>query len=111
MGEKDKEEFARQWQKVAMVYGFNELANQAKTLGEKVFFRMARDTVEDALVEEGFEVLKRDQTILQLPFPGPPFIRFTEKDIELMRETVKQYDEGLQTLVPCGTIPPTSELK
>jgi hypothetical protein len=83
------------WQLIALVYGFNTLAKEAKTLAEKVYFRMARDHAEDELKTKGVGVLANDSSrVLELPESGPPYIRFGERDIELMRETVRKYDEA-----------------
>jgi hypothetical protein len=83
----------RRWHFVALVYGYNELAFKAETLGEKAYFRMGRTTAEDELKALGVRLLGHDPVVLQMPESGPPYIQFYEKDIELMREVVRKFDE------------------
>jgi len=87
---------AKQWRAIALCFGYNELARKAKLLGEKVYFRFARDQAEVELMKLGGAInLERDPPVLILN-EVMPHIQFTEKDIELMRETVKTYDERVQ---------------
>ena len=63
-------------------------------LGEKVYFRLACKMAEENFVKLGGNAfLKHDPPILELP-DHMPWIRFAERDIELMREAVKAYDEA-----------------
>jgi hypothetical protein len=81
-----------------MIVGWNELAKHQDTLGGKTMCRLARDQAEQKYLELGGEgELDRDPPILTLPGQFVP-IRFTKADIELMRETVKKYDEEEQCL-------------
>ena len=80
------------FQTIALLFGYNELAKQTDVLGEKVYFRLIRQQYEEMLKEDGQEVeIIHDQTILTLN-QKPPYVRFSEKDIELMREAVREYD-------------------
>lgn len=78
---------------VALLLGYNELAKRATVLGEKVYWRMMVNAIEEKLKAEGakFDML-RDPPMLVLSSHQPVII-FTEKDIEMMRETVRKYDE------------------
>lgn len=81
------------WRMVAMCIGYNELAKQAKILGEKLYFRILRDQCEDELKALGGDVIfEREASILTLP-DWMPHINFTAKDIELMRTALKAFDE------------------
>ena len=82
------------WSATALCYGFNELAKMAKTLGEKVYFRMARDAAEQRFIELGGQkFITSEAAIATLDVGlGMPSIAFRPQDIELMRETVAIYD-------------------
>ena len=93
MSENDHMGTAVRWDALAAIIGFNELATNAKTLGEKVYFRMARDAAEKRYASLGGELNKSSvgPTILTIG-PGP-FIEFAERDIELMRDAVAKFDK------------------
>ena len=78
---------------VALVLGFNDMAGRAETLGEKVYYRLARDHANDDAKALGVEVsMGHEQpTLLTLP-GGPPWVRFRETDIEMMRVCVVEHD-------------------
>lgn len=78
---------------IAMVYGYNDLARQHDRLGDKVYFRIMRDMASAEMERLGGQpILQQDgKTILKLG-TRPPFIEFTERDIELMRAAVAEYD-------------------
>lgn len=81
------------WLCLACIIGYNELAKQGKTLGEKVYFMVFRDEYERKLVELGGQVsMDRDPPVLTIG-EAMPYIRFSAKDIELMREAVRKHDE------------------
>lgn len=84
---------ARKWDALASIIGFNELATNGKTLGEKVYFRISRDAAEKRYASLGGELNKSSvgPTILTIG-PGP-FIEFAERDIELMRDAVAKFDK------------------
>jgi len=81
------------WHYVAMCYGYNELAKKAKTLGEKVYCRVARDKAEQDFLDAGGDIgMTRDGTpILTLP-DTMPRIEFRESDLELMRAEIARVD-------------------
>lgn len=90
--EKKHKLHASQWHFIALCFGYNELAKKAKLLGQKVYFRFARDHAQDELVKLGGSIdITREPTILTIK-ECMPHINFSEKDIEMMRETVKEYD-------------------
>ena len=79
----------------ALIYGYNEMAKNAQTLGEKVYLRMAREDATEKFRALGGEVnVEFKQTILTI-CGDPVFIKFTVDDIELMRRTVAEYDAML----------------
>lgn len=86
---------AKRWHLVATCIGYNELAKMAKTLGEKVYFRLIRDATEERLIEHGGQRLFKgpDEIIVEISVPDHmPYIRLSDADIELMREAVAAYD-------------------
>jgi len=81
------------WHFFAMMIGRNELAKQQDTLGGKTMCRLARDMAEKEYIKNGGDgQLAREPSILTLPGSVVPII-FTKADIELMRETVRKFDE------------------
>ncbi|MFI5298242.1 MAG: hypothetical protein ACHREM_09105 [Polyangiales bacterium] len=82
------------WDALASVLGYNELAKQVETLGEKAFCRTARDHAEAEYIRLGGEVVMSPvgQLVVQLR-ERPPHIIFREPDIELMRAAVRAHDE------------------
>lgn len=85
----------KRWAAAAYCLGYNELAKQAQSLGEKVFFRLARDSAVKAFVElGGVSPFAEEPTILELELPDAmPRIKFRAQDIELMRAAVQQWDD------------------
>jgi len=78
---------------LARALGYNELAKKAVTLGEKTYYRVARDMAVDKLRALG-GTLDFTRTPILITLPGHnPEIAFNENDIELMREAVKRADE------------------
>jgi hypothetical protein len=97
----DLVEMMTRWRLIAMVFGFNELASRAEKLGEKVFFRMARNDTQEVLGKDHqVKFTGQNPVILELPDGGPPSLTFVESDIELMREAVRQYDERKRASAP-----------
>lgn len=89
------------WTYAATAFGFNELARRMSTLGEKVYFRLFRDSTEKQMVEAGFHPLF-DHSAETITLAKPPYITFQDSDIELMRDLVKQHDAAR-----AGTTPAT----
>lgn len=89
------EERARlqRWDSLALVWGYNEMAKEAGSLGEKVFCRMARDAAAEQLRALGVEVklTPGSPTVMTLG-ERPPFITFQAADIEAMRAVVAEFD-------------------
>ena len=60
------------WHQVALCYGYNELARQAQTLGEKVYFRLFVDDAEKSAIALGAKLeLTRETPVLTLPYAMP----------------------------------------
>ena len=81
------------WCLAAQVIGFNELAKQQETLGQKVFCRLARNSAEAELRKLGVQwEITQDKVVLTLK-DHVPHIEFTDNDIELMRAEVARRDQ------------------
>lgn len=88
------EENIRIWHAAAACLGYNELVLYAESLEQKTYFRISRDEARKEVVRRGGTLdMSHDPPILEIPYPMP-HIRFSELDIELMREAVKKYDEA-----------------
>jgi hypothetical protein len=92
-GEQDLVMTARKWDALASIIGFNELATNGRTLGEKVYFRMSRDAAEKRYAALGGELNKSSVGPVVLTIGPGPFIEFAERDIELMRAAVAAFDK------------------
>ena len=84
------------WEMLARLHGYNELAKLSATLGERVYCRTVCLDIERVLAKD-YEIEithteDKSPTILTLGHK-PPFIIFTERDIEAMRSAVAAYDE------------------
>jgi hypothetical protein len=78
---------------LATCLGFNELAKQGKNLGQKVYYRLMRNTIQKRLLELGVEVkYTKQKVVLTLDSYGP-LIEFSDDDIELMRIAVREHDD------------------
>lgn len=86
----------RRHHKLAICIGYNELAKQAPTVGEKAYYRLVRDNaVKDFEALGGHKDLfaKPSETLVTIEVPdGPPHIIFRAQDIELMRKAVREWD-------------------
>lgn len=93
----DEEKGHARWSAAALCYGYNELAKQAKTLGDKVYFRIARDAAEQQFIAlGGNKFVKEPDAIAELVVPDcMPRVRFSAADIELMRSEVAEHDAGM----------------
>lgn len=84
------------WTTLATMLGYNELAKLAKTLGEKVYFRLLRGVMQDQFVKRGgnADVFAEEEHIVEIavPYANMPHIRFRKQDIELMRDAVYKHD-------------------
>lgn len=74
--------------------GCNELVKTGQTLGDKVFFRMVRDEVEASLMKAGHGPIVDRSNVGQpvLTIRHNPTVTFHERDIELMRQAVAEFD-------------------
>lgn len=77
---------------IAAIIGFNEMARQAPTLGEKVWHRDARDKMIEHLRAEGGEFRMDSDGVITLDTSFRPSAPFLPSDIELMRAVVAGYD-------------------
>lgn len=71
---------------IAMVIGYNELARTAQTLGERIFFRLARDAAEGVAREMGAQIERtEDPERVVVTLSERPRIELRERDLDLMR--------------------------
>ncbi len=81
----------------ATVIGYNELARKAVTLGERVFYRMARDRfVEMFNAKHGTLTLTEDEAPVLTIHGQATTVAFYPRDIELMRKAVADFDAGAE---------------
>lgn len=84
---------------LALALGYNELAKLARTLGEKVYFRLLRDRVSDALVAAGGNggesPFAHEDGVIQIKVDGDrmPWVKLYARDVELMRAYVAEHDK------------------
>jgi hypothetical protein len=94
---KDEKNF-RRWEMLALLHGYNELATRTDVLGQKVFFRLCCQKIEEVLKKD-FDVQiphteQTGPTVLVLGHKAP-FIVFHARDIELMRAAVEKHDRAV----------------
>ena len=80
------------WTLSALMLGFNELARQADTLGQRALARMFRDDAQRRLVEGGHARVNMTRPREILVLREQPHLAFDERDVELMRACVAQWD-------------------
>lgn len=100
--EEEREKLGRYWSGLAMVLGYNELAKTVNDAGQKSFFRFMRDGLSKKWAEEdgGMEgfITYDDEKIVTITAQQPPHIVFYERDIEMMRDAVYEYDKKKRTV-------------
>lgn len=75
----------------ALVIGYNELASQSESMGDRLYWRLMRQKAMEAFIARGGEKFVRDGTsIMQLP--SRPEIPLLDTDIEAMRAAVAAHD-------------------
>jgi hypothetical protein len=86
---------AERFEMLARLHGYNELARLTTNLGEKVYFRLFCKQIEAELATKYDVTITHTETtgatVLTLGYK-PPFIVFTERDIEAMRVAVAEHD-------------------
>lgn len=85
---------AMTWVAAAQAIGFNEIAKQVSTLGEKIFARLARDEAYARFLELGgqpFIASEESPLVLTLTISNLQ-VRLHERDIDLMRAAVEEHD-------------------
>lgn len=87
------EQHFRQYQAIALVYGFNEMAKSAADLGEKSFYREMRAAAEAEARDAGVTLDVHNDWPTLVTLHSQPHIKFDERDIELMRKSVARHDE------------------
>lgn len=82
------------WDALALVHGYNALAKQAPTFGEKTLCYLGLQHAEKRVEKLGGKITydAAQTATITLDRRLPP-IRLTPQNIELMRKAVKEYDE------------------
>lgn len=81
------------WTVAAQMLGFNQLAKEQKTLGQKLFCRIALNVARKRFFELGGQCNITDpETVLVLD-DHVPHIELKTTDIELMRKFLADYDK------------------
>ena len=82
------------WNATALIYGYNELAKIAPTLGEKVYLRLMVKQAEELLKKHGGDIdIAEGQDPVLVLNRTMPYVNFYERDIEQMRACVAAYDD------------------
>jgi hypothetical protein len=85
---------AAAWDAIARMHGYNEMAKQAKTLGEQVYCRMARDAACEEAQALGADITRTEvggDVVMTIDEIAPHII-FKAADIEMMRAAVAAHD-------------------
>lgn len=93
---------ADDWMWAAVVHGYNELAKQGQALGEKLYFRMAREAAQVEAEKRGVMIKVgpvEGRTVFEMRAANPHII-FHERDIEGMRAAVAAFDSRAATGEP-----------
>lgn len=87
---------SRRWYLSALVIGYNHIVTKdAKTIAQKTYFRAMRDLAAQRLRDAGGSAVLSDAPtpLLEITLEDAmPEVRFSERDIELMRDAVRRHD-------------------
>lgn len=87
------------WSVVALVIGWNELAKQQQTIGQKAVCRCMRKLAQDLALEANIMDVPMfgNPIVFTIPIGAAlPELEFRESDIELMRRAVAEHDSKSQ---------------
>jgi hypothetical protein len=87
-------EAAAAWDAIARMHGYNEMTKQAKTLGEKVYCRLACDAACEEAKKLGAEIARTElggRVVFSINEISPS-VNFRESDIDGMRKAVAEWD-------------------
>lgn len=86
-----------QFGRLAMIIGYNELAKQVATLGEKIFCRLIVGRLHKEYVDNGGELdmTEREKVIVRLSERAPNILLYP-RDIELMRKAIGEHDVAVK---------------
>jgi len=94
--EEERDKLGKYWTTLAIILGYNELAKTVDHAGQKSFFRFMRDNLSLDFEKIGGTkdfIKYDDEKIVQITATQPPHIIFYERDIEMMRDAVYEYDK------------------
>lgn len=77
---------------LASILGYNELAKEAESWGEKIYLRFARDKCVELYKELGGELDLSGSTPLIVVNTRFPCLALTREDVELMRKAIEEFD-------------------
>jgi hypothetical protein len=81
----------RKWDLLALIFGYNELAKTSKSLGEKIWCRLAREFAKEEFEKVGGKIeITKDKIICTIS--TLPTIEFTVRDIELMKKAISDHE-------------------
>ncbi len=83
---------AELWDALARLVGYNELARNARTVGEKMYLRLARDEAQKVYESLGGKIDLKATPPEIVVQTSPPFIALDAEDIDLMREAIRAYE-------------------
>jgi len=83
----------KRWHTLALIYGYNELAKVALTLGEKIYCSLIRGAYEGEYKKLGgkIEMQETEPSVITITH-HMPHINLYARDIELMRKAVADFD-------------------
>lgn len=88
---------AELWDALARLVGYNELARNAKTVGEKMYLQLARDEAQKVYEGLGGKIDLKASPPEIVVQTSPPFIALDAEDIALMREAIDAFDQKRQS--------------
>lgn len=87
-------EAAAAWDAIARMHGYNEMTKIAKSLGEKMYCRLACDAACEEAMKLGAKISRTElggQVVFAIDEVSPS-IKFRESDIDGMRKAVAEWD-------------------
>ena len=93
---------------IAGVYGFNQLASEAETLGEKLYYRLMREELIKHFTDAGGKIdVTREPAVLMME-GWRPYMNLTVSDEAQMRKYIQ--DQDINKLVPIDPAMGSKEL-
>lgn len=91
--DKEQMEAAIRWHYVALCFGYNELAKQGKSLGDRLYFRMAAAQAEKDFQAAGGEIELHEKGMPTLVLRDHmPSLKLSPSDVEMVRRFIRNYE-------------------